>query len=402
MAPTRRSDRIASSTREGRPDAGFGTTSVTAVLATTCSALPPFLIGSLAVQVRSELRLAISQVGTLIAMFFVTSALASPLAGRTIERLGGSRGMRLSCIASAVCLVGIALAASWGAIAAFLVVGGLSYALVHVSANLFIARRAPVHRQGLAYGIKQSGIPAATLLGGLAVPAFALTVGWRWAFVSGAALSLAIAALVPPRRASRSDSQRGLRPESSMLVLVVLTLGGALGSSAANALGAFLVDSSVSAGLDERSAGVLLAAASLFGICTRIGIGWLADRASRRRLLWVAGMLLLGAFAYAGLASQRQALLVPAALAGFGGGWGWPGLFNFVVVLHNRKAPAAATGITQSGAYIGGFVGPIVFGFTAERVSYSAAWLLAACLALLGAAAMVTGRHILQREREHK
>jgi cyanate permease len=187
-----------------------------------------------------------------------------------------------------------------------------------------------------------------------------------------------------------------------MLVLIVLTLGGALGSSAANALGAFLVDSSVSAGLDERSAGVLLAAASLFGICTRIGIGWLADRASRRRLLWVAGMLLLGALAYAGLASQRQALLVPAALAGFGGGWGWPGLFNFVVVLHNRKAPAAATGITQSGAYIGGFVGPIVFGFTAERVSYSAAWLLAACLALLGAAAMVTGRHILQREREHK
>lgn len=371
------------------------------MLATTCSALPAFLVGAVAVQMRSDLQFAISQVGILIAIFFFTSALASPVAGRFVERLGGSRGMRVACIVSALCLMGIALAGSWGVVAALLVAGGLSYALVHVSANLFIARRTVAERQGLAYGIKQSGIPAATLLGGLAVPAFALTIGWRWAFAAGGALSLVIAALVPPRRppSPGSRSRPAARPESSLTALGVLTLGAALGASAANALGAYLVESSVSGGLSEGAAGLLLSAASLFGLGCRIGIGWLADRAYRRRLLWVSGMMLVGAFGYVGLATRELALLVPAALLCFGGGWGWPGLFNFVVVLHNRRAPAAATGITQSGAYIGGVVGPLVFGFTVERTSYASAWLLATGFALVGAVAMVTGRRILQNER---
>ena len=34
-------------------------------------------------------------------------------------------------------------------------------------------------RQGLAFGIKQSAIPAAVLISGLALPVLAIPLGWR-------------------------------------------------------------------------------------------------------------------------------------------------------------------------------------------------------------------------------
>src|SRR5205823_1137887 len=65
--------------------------------------------------------------------------------------------------------------------------------------NLTLARSVPAHRLGLSFGVKQAAIPLATLLAGAAVPAVALTVGWRWAYVIAA--GLAVLALVGAPRA---------------------------------------------------------------------------------------------------------------------------------------------------------------------------------------------------------
>ena len=66
-------------------------------------------------------------------------------------------------------------------------------------------------------------------------------------------------------------------------------------------------------------------------------------------------------------------------------GWGWPGLFHYAVVSANRSAPAAATGITQSGIYVGAAAGPAAFGLIAGRASFAAAWLASAALMLVAA-----------------
>ena len=57
--------------------------------------------------------------------------------------------------------------------------------------------------------------------------------------------------------------------------------------------------------------------------------------------------------------------------------------------------PGRATGITQTGTYVGGAVGPILFGAIAENASYSSAWVLAALLGLAASAAVLVGRAIL-------
>jgi MFS family permease len=354
-----------------------------------------FLVGGLAVQIRDELELPVSQIGLLTALFFSASAVFSAIAGRITERIGAGVAMRISGSVVAVALIGLALSPTSLILMVFLVVGGLASALAQVGANLHLATRVDPSRQGFAFGIKQSGIPAATLMGGLAVPLVALTVGWRWAFALGAILTLVVVASISGagRRAERGEKKQVDR--RNVPGLVVLALGGALGSGAANAMGSYLVDSSVSAGLGEAAAGLLFATGSVAGLSIRAGAGWFADKRVGGRLFWVAGLFLFGSVGFLLQATRQPALLIPATLLCFAGGWGWPGLFNLMVVIRNREAPAAATGLTQTGVYLGGMSGPLVFGYVAEHVDYSAAWLGAACAGLLASIAVVFARRMM-------
>jgi MFS family permease len=373
-----------------------------AVAVATATVLPAFLTGGLAVQVRGELDFGTGALGLAVAAFFVSSALASAVMGRAVERVGSHRGMRLAAILSAASLLGVALlAGSWAGLVACLVLGGLANAVSHPAANLSLAREVPAGHQGLSFGIKQAAIPVATLLAGLAVPTIAVTLGWRWAFAGGAALALAVAVLVPSGTEKGAVGRPGEAREKDarVLPLVLLALGIGLGSTAATPLGAFLVESSVASGLRVETAGLLLASGSAASIVVRVLFGRLADGMSGGRLLLVAGMLATGVAGFAMLATGRVALILPGALLAFAAGWGWPGLFNFAVVKTSPGAPAAATGITQTGASGGAAVGPLVFGLVAETVSYGAAWLVCGVFALGSLTAILAGRRMVLRDR---
>ena len=374
-----------------------------AIAVATASVLPAFLTGGLAVQVREELDFGSAALGVAVATFFLTSSLASAVMGRLVERIGAYRGMRLAAAASAVSLLGVAiLATSWAWLVGCLVLGGLANAVSHPATNLSLAREVSAERQGLSFGVKQAAIPAATLLAGLAVPGIAVTLGWRWAFVGGAALALAVAFLVPAGargRVFRRPEEAGEK-DARTAPLVLLALGIGLGSTATTPLGSFIVESSVAAGLRVETAGLLLAAGSAVNIVVRIVFGHLADGMSGGRLLLVAGMLGIGVMGFVLLATGESALILPGAMLAFGAGWGWPGLFNFAVVKTSPGAPAAATGITQTGASGGAAAGPLVFGVVAEAASYDTAWLVSGAIAVAALGAMLAGRRMLLRDRK--
>jgi MFS family permease len=373
-----------------------------AVAVATVGVLPAFLTGGLAVQVRDELDFGAAALGLAVAMFFITSSLASAVMGRLVERIGSHRGMRLAAAGSAASLLGVALlAGSWVSLVACLVLGGLANAVSHPATNLSLAREVPPGQQGLSFGVKQAAIPAATLLAGLAVPGIAVTLGWRWAFVGGAALALVVAFLVPTgtsgsivhRLKEARDKDVPIAP------LILLALGIGLGSTATTPLGAFIVESSVATGLRVETAGLLLALGSAVNIVVRVAFGRLADGMSGGRLLLVAAMLGIGVVGFALLATGDSGLILPGVLLAFGAGWGWPGLFNFAVVKTNPGAPAAATGITQTGASGGAALGPLVFGLVAEAASYEVAWLVSGAIALAALVAILSGRRLLLRSR---
>ena len=376
-----------------------------AVSVATVGVLPGFLTGGLAVQIRDELDFDEGALGFAVAVFFAASALGSVLFGRVVERVGSSLGMRLAALVSASSLLAVSvLAGSWWGLVGCLILGGFGNAISHPATHLLLAREVLQGRQGLAFGIKQAAIPAATLLAGLAVPAIALTVGWRWAFAGGAALALCMVLLVPR---GEEDGARGHVREARagdvpLAPLVLLALGIGLGSAAANPLGAFAVESAVATGVEVGAAGLLLAFGSAAGIGVRVVFGYLADKLNSGSLRLVAGMLVVGTVGFVLLASGAPSLLVAGILLSFAAGWGWPGLFNFAIVRSNPGAPAAATGITQTGASGGAAAGPLAFGYIVEETSFGTAWMCSSLLALAAAAAILIGRNMLLRDRAQR
>jgi MFS family permease len=370
-----------------------------ALLVPTAGVLPVFLLGGLSVQIREELGFGESGLGTLVAVFFGAGAVGAAIAGRLVHRAGALPSMRIGAAIAIACLLGVAGAArSLPVLLAFLVVGGFGNVVCQLGSNAVIASRVRVGRQGLAFAAKQSSIPLATLLGGLAVPTIALTVGWRWAYVAGAGLALA-ALLTVLAGDEVAAQERAARPAGPLPLapLSVLAAAGGLGAAAGGVIGSFLVASAVEVGMGQDEAGTLLAVVSACILATRLVMGLVADRRGRGFFELVAGMLALGALGFVLLTgSAIRPFVIGAVLAGVAA-WGWPGLFNLAVVAYDRNLAAIATGVTQTGVYLGAVFGPILFGVVAERASFPAAWLLAAAVSLLAAGMMLLGRSFLRR-----
>lgn len=375
-----------------------------AVLATIAGVLPIFLTGALAVQLQDDLSFDAAALGVAVAVPFAAAAATSALLGRASESIGAGRALRLTSSVAALVMLGMSLAPSWGVLVAWLALAGFNNALAQPAANLLLARAVEPGRQGLAFGVKQSGMPASTFLAGLAVPVLALTVGWEWAFVAGACVAVVAAYVAPvPKEpilaAPRAVSRTGDAPLGPLIVLAVGIAGGA---AAAGALGTFLVSAAADSGLGDGAAGLTLMAGSAVGIAVRLLVGARADRRGSRHLPVVATMLVGGAVAFVLMSISTPWAIILATPLAFGLGWAWPGLFNFAIVRLNPNAPGAATGITQTGTYIGAVFGPLVFGFLAQTYSYRSAWLVASTWYLVGAVAMVLGRRQMVRYREQR
>ncbi len=80
---------------------------------------------------------------------------------------------------------------------AYLAMAGIANGISQPAVNLLLARGIPRARQGLAFGVKQGAVPAASSLGGIAVPILGLTVGWQWAFALAVALPVSLMVLAP-------------------------------------------------------------------------------------------------------------------------------------------------------------------------------------------------------------
>lgn len=371
-----------------------------AIAVATTGVLPAFLTGGMAVQISAELGFGAAYLGLAVALFFTSAALSSVFMGRFVERVGSHAGMRIAAVISASSMLGVALfARSWSMLVAFLIVGGFANSLSHPAANLSLAREVPSSRQGLSFGIKQSAIPAATLLAGLAVPLIAVTFGWRWAFVLGAVIACAFALLVPKHEHPVAPKLTGGSRKMRLRALALLTFGFGLGSMAATPLGSFVVTWAVESDIRIQTAGYLLAAGSALSIAVRVFVGHLADGMSGGRLRMVAAMLAVGVAGFLLLATGIPSAIVAGTLLAFAAGWGWPGLFNFAVVKNSSAAPAAATGITQTGASSGAALGPLAFGFIAEVASYNAAWVVCGILALAALVAILCGRSMHLRDQ---
>ena len=173
-----------------------------------------------------------------------------------------------------------------------------------------------------------------------------------------------------------------------MHLLVILAVAVGLGIGALDPLGSFFVSYSVSIGVEEGVAGVLLAAGGFCGIIARLVARRLIDRKAHADFTAIASMMVAGAAGIVILNLGGYPGLLIGGFIGFTAGWGWSGLFTFAVVKDNPEAPAAAWGVAQTGKFLGAATGPLLFGVVADRVSFDAAFWMAT-VALLTAAGLI-------------
>ena len=375
---------------------------LTAALSVTMvSTFPPLLAGALAVEILPDLGFDEAALGVAVGGFFALSALGSFSIGGLVDRRGWAPAMRASAAISAAAMIGIAfLAHSWVSFAALLSLGGLTMAVGNPAVNRAIAREIPMTRQGFVFGVKHSAVPVAALLSGLALPVFALTIGWRPVFAGAGVIAALVVVVVPPTAPTGEKSAPGRREEQptiEMRPLVLMAVGAALAAAVASALSAFFVISVVDSGISAGAAGLMLAAASVTGLGVRLSAGRWADLRGAGGLGGVAVLLIIGSIGIAALAGSGAGFLTLAGLVAFGAGWGWNGLFNFAVVKHYQEAPARATSIALTGTYTGAAMGPIVFGFFTRETSFEAAWIATAVLAVGAAFAMLVARSYLNK-----
>ncbi|MGA7226749.1 MAG: MFS transporter [Acidimicrobiia bacterium] len=357
------------------------------------AALPIFMVGGLAVQIRGELGFNEAALGAAVTIAFALGAVTAPLGGRIADRIGPHHSVVIGSVASAVAMIGISMwSQTWPQLVASLGLAGLAIALFDPGLAILVRRSIPTDRQGFAFGLKEASVPAATLVAGLAVPAIALTVGWRWAFAFGA-IPVAVIAFALPRvrlspvdpgpPAERRRIDRSMRPA----VLLAATAAG-LGTFAASGVGVFLTESAVAMGSSPGAAGLLLATGSIAGIVTRLATGMAADRRGGEQLGVISGMLGIGAAAIALGATGESVLLVVGTVGAFAGAWGWTGIYFLSLVRASPSTPGAVAGLGNAGLGVGNALGPIFFGLAAQSISFRAAWACAAVAAAIGAILM--------------
>ena len=370
-------------------------------LSTVLASLPVFLLGGLAVLVRDDLGFSEVQLGLAASTFFTVAALTAVPAGRVAARTGAWAATVLGAATSAVALLAMSAARSYAVLLLALAVAGVANSLAQIGTNGTLAEVVPKHRQGLAFGIKQAAIPAATLVAGFSLPVVGLTLGWRVSFAASALLAVAYVLLAPRTRGRpRAAGSTGGQGDAGAAVLSVTALSvvagaAALASAAVNGLAAFLVESSVASGLSPSQAGVLLGTGSALGVAARVLVGWLADRRDGGHLRVVAVMMGTGAVGMSLFVTGEPAAYVAGTALVFALGWSWPGLLTFAVVRLHPGAPARASSYTQTGVFAGGATGPLVFGLLVSAGSYRLAWSVAAAAMLLASGAMVAGRRML-------
>ena len=367
------------------------------------SMLPLMLIGAMAIPLRAGAGVTLADLGVAVAAFYAASALTSIPGGRLADGRSLTLALMGGTTLSAAAHFGMASSHAVGFVLVAMAVAGIGNGIAQPATNVLVARRTGA-RRGMALGIKQAATPAAGLLAGASAPAVAAGLGWRTAYVMAGMLSLA---LLMPLRSFRSVPVEGgtarraevARYPASLLLLAALCT---LALASAGSLTVFWVSDGVDRGLSLATAGLWLSFASVLSVGARLTVGWWSDRRPSLIVPTMTIILLTAASATFLLASSRSVIVGLVAMplaAAASAAWNPPLLY--LVLREYVDYPATAAGVLNTGAFVGGMIGPSVIGFVADRVSWTAAWTTAGCI-WLAAVALLTVAARLRRRSSSK
>lgn len=341
-------------------------------------AMAQITVPVMAPQVAAGLGVSPALVGVYVSIAYVGATIASLTGGVAVTRWGA---IRVSQCGLVICALGLSLCASgWLpmlALGALMV--GFGYGPITPASSHVLARTTPAHRMSLVFSVKQTGVPAGFMLGGAIVPSLTLMAGWQASLLVVAAVSVLCAVLSQPLQSvfdvDRNPAQ-AIRLSSLLQPIRLVLSHRSLATMAACSFMFCIVQMSLTTYLVTFlhtelayglvAAGLVLSFSQMGGVAGRILWGYVADRGlgAFRTLVMLAGLMALCALATATFTPQVPRAVVIAVLVVFGASAiGWNGVYLAEVA---RRAPpgqaSLATGGTLAFTFLGGLVGPSVFG----------------------------------------
>jgi len=359
---------------------------IAGVAAQTSGAVPISLIGATAPELQAAFDFGDAELGIIAALYFMLAAVLGPYGGRIVDRLGPAIGIRATGLLGAAGLLAEALAQSYSMLIAGALVGAVALAIATPASNVALVHHVPERHRGLAFGLKQSAVPLAAALSGLALPLIALRAGWRWAFVVMLLFPL-VSMLTAPQtpidhQPSKERTTARSRPPRNLYLLAGV---GTFAAAAVGTLNSFLVRAGVEAGFSKGSAGVLLSVAAASLIVSRVMWGAILDRSRIDPIALMFFLLAVGAAGYALLGTSQVVLFAVGAVIAYSFGWAWPGVQFLAGVRLWPENPGEASGLLQTGAFIGVSTGPLAFGFLVERSGFGVGYTAVAGVAAIAA-----------------
>lgn len=266
-------------------------------------------------------------VGIFVAIASIASTIGAASSGRWIHRLGA---MRVSQASLGMVALGLALTATgWQpVIGCGAIILGFGTVMATPASSEILARFAPPSRAALVFSLKQTGVPAGTMVAGFVGPLMVTLIDWRAAVltiaIGTAVLALALQPLSP--LLSRETRSGGNAVRVSVLQTMRETLldptmrGLAFGQAAyvglQNVFTTFFVTFAVvKLNYDLVTAGGLFAAAQMVAVVSRVLWGWLGGRLGGLALLGLLGVAMAAIAVVLGLVTPGWPFWAVAAVA---------------------------------------------------------------------------------------
>ncbi|MEA3509961.1 MAG: MFS transporter [Actinomycetota bacterium] len=374
------------------------------VIAMAVATFTPASLGILATFIIDDLSISRAELGIVLGLVNVASAVLSPVAGRITDRIGGKKALIVLFATAGATFLIFGTAVAYGMLFVGAVAGAIAQATANPATNKLIAEDVPAGRRGVITGVKQSGVQAGIFLGGLTVPTLAITLGWRGAYLIVAVIPLVLAAIaawiIPAAAKTTTEHRTRSRVPLPRAIWWLAGFGFLMGFSGAVT---FLVPLFVEEvlGLSPVVGGIAAAVIAFVAVPGRILWSRYAERSGAFRgslgTMAVLSVAAAGLFYVSGAAAAW--LLWPAAVLIAVGSSSWNSVGMVAVMVEAGVASTGrASGVVLFGFLTGLGIAPPIFGAIIDHTgSYDVMWLLSS-LAAVGSVAVIAAWHRSARE----
>jgi FSR family fosmidomycin resistance protein-like MFS transporter len=328
--------------------------------------------------IKDELGVSYAALGFLVALFYALSGLLQPLAGFVVDRYG-ARSVLFGGVAFVVAGVLVqGLATNYAMLALGAALGGIGNSVFHPAD--FAILNARVSGARLGYAFSAHGVVG--YVGYAVAPLFSVSIaaafGWQWALLAGAAIGVALLALLvlnathfqieaQPRKASSMRSEARVLLSAPVVLCFLYFMVFAAGLTGLQSFG-------VSSMVEQYGVAATAASSALtaYLVAAAIGIlagGVVASRATRHDFVAAAGMAVSAAAVLVIALELLPGAALPAALAiaGFASGVVAPSRDLIVRASTPPGAAGRVFGFVYSGLDVGAFATPVFYGLLLDR-----------------------------------